>query len=126
MGAFGAHALEALLKQRDTKQVSRAHQENALLLVFDPIFQSWQTATQYQLLHSVALLSLHVASKQGKASPVYDVAAKLWISGTILFSGSIYALCVGGPRLLGPVTPIGGLLLMAGWVSFGLSAGHSA
>jgi hypothetical protein len=38
MGAFGAHALEALLKQRDTKQVSRAHQENALLLVFDPIF----------------------------------------------------------------------------------------
>jgi uncharacterized membrane protein YgdD (TMEM256/DUF423 family) len=92
--------------------------------LFDPLIQSWQTATQYQLLHSVALLSLHAASKQGKVSAQYDLAAKLWISGTILFSGSIYVLSVGGPRVFGPVTPLGGLLLMAGWVAFGVSAGQ--
>ena len=90
------------------------------------LLQSWNTATQYQLLHSVALLALHAATKQGRASSQFDLPAKLWICGTVLFSGSIYGLCVGGPRLLGPVTPLGGLLLMAGWVAFGVSAGHSA
>ena len=114
--------------------------------VFDRVFQSWHTATQYQLLHSVALLSLHAASKSGKSAHQYDLAAKLWISGTVLFSGmlshstrmfavlncflptgSIYCLCLGGPRLLGPVTPVGGLLLMAGWLAFGnAAAGQSA
>jgi len=125
MGAFGAHALKDLLKQRDTAQVCRSRRLNLTSIhLFDPLFQSWQTATQYQLLHSVALLSLHAASKQGKVSAQYDLAAKLWISGTILFSGSIYVLSVGGPRLFGPVTPLGGLLLMAGWVAFGVSAGQ--
>ena len=74
----------------------------------------------------MALLSLHAASKQAAVSSQYDLAAKLWMSGTLLFSGSIYALSLGGPRLLGPVTPLGGLLLMAGWVAFGAAAGSSA
>jgi uncharacterized membrane protein YgdD (TMEM256/DUF423 family) len=131
MGAFGAHALKELLKRRDTAQVRHTLAAAARAAAIHanpppPPFQSWSTATQYQILHSVALLSLHAASKQGAASSQYDLAAKLWISGTVLFSGSIYGLSVGGPRLLGPVTPLGGLLLMAGWVAFGVAAGSSA
>ena len=139
MGAFGAHALKEQLKRRDTTQVRHALAAAAraaavyvsppcgCCLRFPPSpFQSWSTATQYQILHSVALLSLHAASKQAAVSSQYDLAAKLWMSGTLLFSGSIYALSLGGPRLLGPVTPLGGLLLMAGWVAFGAAAGSSA
>jgi uncharacterized membrane protein YgdD (TMEM256/DUF423 family) len=125
MGAFGAHALKQTLRQRDTTQVCAivcSGAKSTALCSSHQWQQSWHTATQYQLLHSVALLSLHAISKQGKDSPQYDLAAKLWISGTVLFSGSIYWLCVGGPRLLGPVTPIGGLLLLAGWAAFGVSA----
>ncbi|HTU01958.1 MAG TPA: DUF423 domain-containing protein, partial [Candidatus Sulfotelmatobacter sp.] len=43
-------------------------------------------------------------------------AVRLWIAGTALFSGSLYALALGGPRWLGPVTPVGGAALIAGWV----------
>ena len=128
MGAFGAHALREQLKRRDTTQVRHAllNPRPPSPLTHPPPLQSWSTATQYQLLHSVALMSLHAASKQGVSSSQYDVVAKLWISGTVLFSGSIYALSLGGPRLLGPVTPVGGLLLMAGWAAFGVAAGSSA
>ena len=43
-------------------------------------------------------------------------AVRLWAAGTVLFSGSLYALALGGPRWLGPVTPLGGAALIAGWV----------
>ena len=140
MGAFGAHALRPILQEGTKLQVRVARCDKTHII--DCTFQSWQTATQYQLLHSVALMSLYAASKQGTSSNKYDLAAKLWVSGTALFSGtpsastdlfadfnssftgSIYLLCLGGPRLLGPVTPIGGMLLMAGWVAFGMAAGQ--
>jgi uncharacterized membrane protein YgdD (TMEM256/DUF423 family) len=41
---------------------------------------------------------------------------RLWAAGTVVFSGSLYALALGGPRWLGPVTPLGGTALIAGWV----------
>jgi uncharacterized membrane protein YgdD (TMEM256/DUF423 family) len=128
MGAFGAHALKETLRQRDTTQVRYCllrHKAIEMRFLHHSL-QSWHTATQYQLMHSVALLSLHAMSKQGKTSSQYDLVAKLWISGTVLFSGSIYGLCLGGPRLLGPVTPLGGLLLLAGWAAFGISASQSS
>ena len=53
-----------------------------------------------------------------KSNPTTDLTvANLWLSGTVMFSGSIYGLCLGGPRLLGPVTPLGGVLMMAGWAT---------
>ena len=94
-GAFGAHGLRARLGP------------DALA--------SWETAVRYQLLHAVALLALALharATGQAVALP-----AGLWTAGVVLFSGSIYALVLGGPRLLGPVTPLGGLALAAGWVA---------
>ena len=99
LGAFGAHALKKILEERGT-------------------LDSWRTAVQYQLLHAVALLALsgsaHTQSGTAKQLPTF---AKLWVGGTLLFSGSIYLLALGGPRILGPVTPLGGFCLIGGWVA---------
>ena len=96
LGAFGAHALKKVLKERNVEA-------------------SWKTAVQYQLLHALALLAVSTREVDRKSTVPWGRAASLWTFGTILFSGSIYGLCLGGPRLLGPVTPIGGLLLIGGW-----------
>lgn len=94
LGAFGAHALEATLAASGRTEV-------------------WKTAVLYHLLHAVALLAInrgHVETGHQNS-----VIGGLWGVGVLLFSGSLYLLCVGGPRWLGPVTPLGGLLLIAGW-----------
>ena len=98
LGAFGAHALRASLLARQTTDV-------------------WHTAVSYQLIHSVALLVLAVrmGGADGQAPPGVAAAAWCWIGGVILFSGSLYALALGAPPALGPVTPLGGLLFVAGW-----------
>jgi uncharacterized membrane protein YgdD (TMEM256/DUF423 family) len=92
LGAFGAHGLRARLDAR--------------------ALEVWETAVRYHLVHAVALLALalspHAASLR--------TAGWLFAAGIALFSGSLYALALGGPRLLGPVTPLGGLALVAGWL----------
>jgi uncharacterized membrane protein YgdD (TMEM256/DUF423 family) len=93
-GAFGAHGLRARVAP---EQVA-----------------SWQTAAHYQLLHAAVLLSLALYGAGGRP---LGPAPWLLAAGMALFSGSIYALVLGGPRWLGPVTPLGGLCLMAGWAS---------
>lgn len=103
LGAFGAHALKGKLDERGTAQV-------------------WDTAVKYHLIHAVALLALAAwvetrsisgASKGQKAA---QRVAICWVAGILLFSGSLYLLALGGPAWLGPVTPLGGLALLAGWV----------
>jgi uncharacterized membrane protein YgdD (TMEM256/DUF423 family) len=100
LGALGAHALEPFLMEH-----GMAH--------------AWETAARYHLVHAIALLALGAwASRLRPGTSVAGRsrwAARCWTLGTILFSGSLYGLAVGGPRWLGPVTPIGGLALMAGW-----------
>jgi uncharacterized membrane protein YgdD (TMEM256/DUF423 family) len=112
-GAFGAHALkERLLKSGGT--------------------ENWKTAVFYQLFHSVALLSLSAMQRQNNSTSSaienrvmssYERAGQLFGIGTVMFSGSIYLLTleIGPKKLLGPTTPIGGILLMAGWVMVGFS-----
>ena len=87
LGAFGAHAL---------KETLHAHGTTA----------TWQTAVLYQLIHAVALL----------AYPGWSWAGRCWIAGVVMFSGSLYWLALGGPKFLGPVTPLGGIALLLGWV----------
>ena len=70
----------------------------------------WQTGVQQQLWHGVALLALALL-------PGARPAAMLMALGTIIFSGSLYAMALGGPRWLGAVTPLGGLLMIAGWLA---------
>ncbi len=99
-GAFGAHGLKARV-------------EPDLLAV-------WNTAAQYHLIHSVALLALALFG--AAASKSIQVPAALFGGGMLIFSGSLYILVLTEVRVLGAVTPIGGLLLIAGWLSLILLA----
>lgn len=99
LGAFAAHGLQSRLSA------------SAL--------QSFQTGVRYQMWHALALLIL-AALYGNKLIPGYRAIARLWLSGIILFSGSIYLLSTGriweaDLSWLGPVTPLGGLLLIGGW-----------
>lgn len=99
LGAFGTHALRDFLMERG-------------------MTSAWDTAARYQLIHAVALLAAAAWQRSSLGSTQRRVswAAVCWIAGTVLFSGSLYALAVGGPRWLGPVTPLGGIALLAGWI----------
>jgi uncharacterized membrane protein YgdD (TMEM256/DUF423 family) len=100
-GAFGAHALRARL-QPD------------LLAVFE-------TGARYQMYHALALLAVAwVATAAPSAWAVW--AGRLFLVGTVLFSGSLYALALSGVRGLGAVTPFGGLAFLAGWLCLALAA----
>ena len=96
-GAFGAHAL-------------KAH------LAADPL-QVFETAVRYQFFNSLGLLGIGLAMLSIDAS-LLRWAAVLVLIGIVLFSGSLYALTFGAPRMIGAVTPVGGLSLIAGWLAF--------
>ena len=99
-GAFGAHGLRGRL---------------------DPsALATFETAVRYQLVH--ALAAAFAADRAGRQGGVMAArAAALYLAGTVLFSGSLYVLALGGPHLAGAVTPLGGLALMAGWLLLALS-----
>lgn len=99
LGALGAHALKASLLERGMTEV-------------------WDTAAKYHLLHAVALLGWAAWRRHGTVAETraVDWVTRLWVAGAVLFSGSLYWLATGGPRWLGPVTPLGGVALIAGWV----------
>ena len=94
LGAFGAHLLKARL--------------SAEMLAI------WQTAVLYHLLHAVALLALALYGKVSGADIRFGAAA--FLIGVLIFSGSLYGLCLSGIRILGAITPLGGLALLAGWL----------
>lgn len=94
LGAFGAHALKETLLANGTTA-------------------TWQTAVHYQLIHAVALLGL---AGWADGWPQSRWTGRCWVAGVLLFSGSLYWLALGGPKILGPVTPLGGLALLAGWL----------
>jgi uncharacterized membrane protein YgdD (TMEM256/DUF423 family) len=105
LGAFGAHALEDLLMSRG-------------------MTETWKTGVSYHLLHTVALLGVGVwmRSEESVQRCCLRWVPAAWILGVVLFSGSIYGIALGGPRWLGPVTPLGGLSLIAGWVLVAVAA----
>ncbi|ETI41056.1 hypothetical protein F441_13636 [Phytophthora nicotianae CJ01A1] len=91
LGAFGAHGLKSHVK--------------------DPhLLKNWETAAHYQLVHSVVLLATPMCRRPG-------LAGGLITTGTLLFSGSLYAMTLTQQKKLGMVTPIGGVALVAGWLA---------
>ena len=98
LGAFGAHALKARLSA------------DAL--------SAFQTAVQYQMMHSLALIAVGLWLLRHPEDMLSRYAALAFCFGILFFSGSLYGLTLGGPRWLGPVTPIGGTLFIAGWLLF--------
>jgi uncharacterized membrane protein YgdD (TMEM256/DUF423 family) len=100
-GAFGAHALRASL----------APERLAL----------WETAVRYQFFQALGLLGVGLAMRTLDGS-LLRTAALLIIIGIVLFSGSLYGLALGAPRLLGVLTPAGGLAWIGGWLLFAYGA----
>lgn len=107
LGALGAHALRDTLGERGA-----------------PV---WQTATQYLLAHAVGCLALvgWAAAQPARAQRLGRIVA-LWLAGCLLFSGSLYGLALGGPRLLGPITPLGGTAFLVGWLLLAFETGNSS
>lgn len=97
LGAFGAHALKAMLELHHARDL-------------------WNTAVLYHLVHAPVLLWL-VRNESFCAFPFFSFGL-----GILLFSGSLYALALTGISWLGIITPIGGLLLMLGWILIAGSA----
>ncbi len=90
LGAFGAHALKGMLEA------------NGLMAV-------WNTAVLYHFMHALALLVLALWAGRNRGT------WWLFVSGIVLFSGSLYLMAVTNIRWLGAVTPLGGLCFLAGW-----------
>ena len=100
-GAFGAHALRARL-------------DPAMLVTFE-------TGARYQMYHALGLLAVAWALTRWPG-PWAGRAGWLFVAGTVLFSGSLYALALSGIRWLGAITPLGGLAFLAGWLCLALAA----
>ena len=98
LGAFGAHGLEPLLEQNSA-------------------VDTWQTAATYHLFHGLAMLFPQAAGAK-KGSP-----ALFFCAGIVLFSGSLYLLSVTGIKMLGMITPFGGLCFLIGWGRMAWCAG---
>ena len=95
LGAFAAHALKARLALEQ--------------------LATFEVGVRYQLIHALALLAVAWACTRWPGRRV-NASGWLFIIGTLLFSGSLYALSLAGVRGLGIVTPFGGLALLAGWL----------
>jgi uncharacterized membrane protein YgdD (TMEM256/DUF423 family) len=103
-GAFGAHALrESLTPDR---------------------LDTWKVAASYQLVHAVALVALGASGRLTSGAGIWG--ANLLVLGCLVFSGSLYALCLSGIGKLGAITPIGGLSFISGWVLIAVSWTGSA
>jgi uncharacterized membrane protein YgdD (TMEM256/DUF423 family) len=86
--------------------------------VSDPKAQEWlRTGAVYSFVHVLATFA--AAQLGGRRA---GLAAGLFLAGAVVFSGSLYAMALGGPRILGAVTPIGGLLFLAGWIAMAWTA----
>ena len=95
LGAFGAHGLKKIA----------SHEQLAW----------WQTATDYFFYHALGLLALAIISK---IIPQLPIKASFWLiqMGIFFFCGSLYVMALGLPRILGAITPIGGALMILGWL----------
>ena len=94
-GAFGAHGLKSKLTPE-------------LLAVFE-------TGARYQMFHALALLAVAWAQTRWPGGAT-TWSGWLFFAGTLLFSGSLYALALTGARWMGAITPVGGLALLLGWL----------
>ena len=107
MGAFGAHALRSRL---DAGALDIYH-----------------TAVLYHFFHALGMLAVAALARSGAVTPS-DAVRVCWLllAGILVFSGSLYALAVSGVRILGAITPIGGLAFIGAWVLLAIAAGRSS
>lgn len=101
-GAFGAHALRARVEPR-------------MLEVFE-------TGARYQMYHALALVAVALLLARTPGVRLVTASGWLFVAGTVLFSGSLYAMALTGVSALGAITPVGGGGFIAGWVCLAASA----
>ena len=95
-GAFGAHGLRGVIDGRG--------------------LEVFQTAVTYQIYHSLALVLVAILPVAGLSRRLLGIAAGFFVAGILLFSGSLYLLVLTDLRWMGPVTPVGGIGFMVGWI----------
>lgn len=102
-GAFGSHALRGNLSDR--------------------ALEIFETGVRYQMYHSLALLLVAVLLSRLDAPPLsLTLSGYAFLTGILIFSGSLYALSLSGLKWLGAITPLGGVAFILGWVCLALSA----
>ncbi|WGG45567.1 DUF423 domain-containing protein [Rossellomorea sp. DA94] len=96
LGAFGAHALEGKISQK--------------------YIDTWNTGVLYQMFHAIGIIIVGVL--MGNVTPTSLLSCSGWLMliGTILFSGSLYVLSISGVKILGAITPLGGVSFLVAWV----------
>lgn len=99
LGAFGAHALKESLTPEQLAW--------------------WETAVQYQAWHALALLAFGLLRER---QPGGGFAGACLLGGSVIFSGTLYAMALGAPRWFGAITPLGGTALIVGWIAFAVAA----
>lgn len=104
-GAFGAHGLADKLEPK-------------ALAVF-------HTGAQYQMYHALALIGLGAWASSHPSAPT-SLAGWSFVAGTVLFSFSLYALALSGVKILGAITPFGGMAFLIGWIAFAWTAWKAA
>ncbi|WP_280771061.1 DUF423 domain-containing protein [Salipaludibacillus daqingensis] len=103
IGAFGAHALKDRLESNG-------------------YVQTFETGVQYHMIHAVALIAVAILTRYLSATGLVHGAGWAFFVGIILFSGSLYALSLTGIRVLGAITPIGGVAFLVGWALLFIAA----
>ncbi|WP_201597954.1 DUF423 domain-containing protein [Psychrobacter vallis] len=98
LGAFGAHGLKNMVSAQQ--------------------LEWWQTATLYWFVHALGLLLVGVLIRLKSAT---QTTAWLLQIGILIFAGSLYAMTLGAPRWFGAITPIGGVLMLTGWLWLAVS-----
>lgn len=99
LGAFGAHGLKSMVSAQQ--------------------LDWWHTATLYLFVHALGLLVVGLLIRLGWIS---QMPAWLLQLGIVIFAGSLYAMTLGAPRWFGAITPIGGILMIGGWLWLAVSA----
>ena len=100
MGAFGAHALAEKLDEK--------------------MLAAFKTGAQYQMYHSLALIAVGLWARSHPGNST-SIVGWSFVFGTILFSGSLYAMALTDIKVLGAITPLGGLSFMVGWIAFAVA-----
>lgn len=106
LGAFGAHVLKDMLTAER--------------------LATFETGVQYHMIHALALILIAILAERLGDKKKVQWAARLIFTGIIIFSGSLYLLCLTGYTVLGAITPIGGVAFIAGWIMLAIAAKRSA
>jgi uncharacterized membrane protein YgdD (TMEM256/DUF423 family) len=102
IGAFGAHMLEGRIS--------------------DQYLEVYRTGVQYHMYHALGILLIAALADKLNSRKLALWASRLLLIGIVLFSGSLYALALSGVKVLGAITPLGGVAFLAGWLCLALAA----